>query len=351
MTENSETFGKKQRIAAKLRHVHACLLPESQYEKSAGFEKIELVHEATAALALSEISTETVFLDHKLKVPLMIAPMTGGTELAALLNERWARAAEHFGIAFGVGSQRLALENNHVAHSFQVRRFAPKALLFANLGAAQLLQGYSDEDALRAVDMIEANALFIHLNPMQELCQEAGDSNFQNLLPRLSQLVRSLQRAAVPVFVREVGFGLSKKAAHDLINCGISGLDCSGAGGTSWAKVEALCAQSPVYARLGMIMGEWGIATVESIANVRAINKNIPLIASGGLRNGLHVAKALFLGADLGAMAEPMLRAAMNSEEALFQYIEQLILELRIAMCAAGFATVAELHKGSCSHV
>lgn len=335
--------GFKSSSSAKLKHVQACLSKESQYRKSAGFEEITLNHEAASGLALSDVSLATQFLGHKLKAPLMIAPMTGGMELGAVLNERWAKAAEFFGLCMGVGSQRLAIEDPSARASFSIRKYAPSALIFANLGAGQLVQGMNAKHALQAVSMIKANALFIHLNPVQEACKPYGDVSFSHLLKTIAAVVEILHREQIPVLVREVGFGLSKESAKRLISTGVAGLDCSGAGGTSWAKVEAMCAQEEKYRRLGRIFGEWGIPTVQSIKNVRSVDKAIPLIASGGLRSGLDLAKSLALGADLGAMAQPMLEHAMLGEEALFAFIEQCFLELRIALYASGVQEVKKL--------
>lgn len=328
--------------SAKLKHVQACLRDESQYRKSPGFEQVDLGHEAAAGLSLKTIDLCTTFLGHQLQAPLMIAPMTGGMELGAVLNERWARAAEYFGLAFGVGSQRLALENSAARSSFAVRKYAPRALIFANLGAAQLVHGMNAEHALKAVEMIEADALFIHLNPLQEACQAHGDHDFGQVVKAIENIVSCLYKHDVPVLVREVGFGLSMRSARLLIDTGIAGIDCAGAGGTSWSKVEALCADQEKYQRLGRVFGEWGIPTAESIINVRQVNKELPLIACGGIRTGLDVAKALKLGANLAAMAQPMLVSAIKSEQALFLFIEQILHELRVAMFAAGLSQVRE---------
>lgn len=331
--------------AVKLKHVHACLLDESQYQKTTGLEDIDLGNESAGEINLSEIELRTEFLGHALKAPLMIAPMTGGMELGAFLNRRWAEAAEHFGLAFGVGSQRLALEDDRVRTSFLVRNYAKNTMIFANLGAAQLVSGLSPVDAVRAVDMIEANALFIHLNPLQEMCQEKGDKNFTGVLKAIADVVRELHQLNIPVLVREVGFGLSESSARSLIDTGIDGLDCAGAGGTSWSKVESLCASHDSSRRLGLVFGEWGIKTAQSIKNVRCVHKEIPLIASGGIRNGLDIAKAMHIGADLVGMAQPMLKAAMGQEGELERFIEQLLLELKVALAAAGTRSVAQLKK------
>lgn len=326
----------------KLRHVHACLLDESQYQKTTGLEEIDLGNESAGEINLDEVDLHTEFLGHALKAPLMIAPMTGGMELGAFLNRRWAEAAEHFGLAFGVGSQRLALEDGGVRSSFLVRKYAPKAMIFANLGAAQLVSSLKPLDAVHAVEMIEANALFIHLNPLQEMCQERGDKNFSGIVRAISDVVRELHLLGIPVLVREVGFGLSEFSARALIDTGIDGLDCAGAGGTSWSKVEALCATTDSARRLGTVFGEWGIKTAQSIKNVRHVDKDIALIASGGIRNGLDIAKAMHLGADLVGMAQPMLKAAMGKEGELENFITQVLLELKVALAGAGKRRVGE---------
>ncbi len=340
---NKVLFKPARDPQVKNKHIDACLLEESQYFKSAGFDHIELVNQSAAAISFEQISLSTTFLGHGLKAPVMIAPMTGGTELGAKLNQRWAEAAEHFGIALGVGSQRLALENSAVEKSFQVRVYAPTTMIFANLGAAQLVRGMHAQHCLKAVDMVKANALFIHLNPCQEACQQGGDANFSGVLTAIAQVVHELEPLKIPVLVREVGFGLSEQAAKALLETGIAGLDCAGAGGTSWAKVESLCASDESYRRLAWVMGEWGIPTVQSIKNVRQLNSHIPLIACGGIRSGLDVAKALALGANLAAIAQPMLKAAMISSEALHDYIEQILLELKVAMFASGAREIADL--------
>lgn len=331
------------RQLAKLKHVQACLMPESQYQKSAGFMHIELEHQACAALSLDDISLSTMFFGKRLQAPLMIAPMTGGVELGATLNRRWAQAAEQFGIAFGVGSQRLMMNDARVASTFHIRPYAKNAFIFGNLGAAQIKGNDGVEMARRAVDSIAADALFLHLNPLQEACQQGGDTNFSSVLDNIALVSHALKKDGIPVLVREVGFGLSKKAVRDLLATGIVGLDCSGAGGTSWTKVEALCATDEIVRKRGMTFGEWGIPTTQSIKNVRAVDRDVPLIASGGLRSGLDLAKAIALGADLGAMAQPMLKAAIESEEALGRFIEQTLYELKTAMFAAGMATIADL--------
>ena len=262
------------------------------------------------------------------------------------INRRLAEAAERFGLAMSVGSQRVALERPELARFFLVRDVAPSIALFANMGAGQLVRGWGATEARRAIEMIGADALFVHLNPIQEAIQ-GGDRDFRGLASRLSQLCRDLSHEGIPVFAREVCFGLSPEAARRLIDCGVSGLDCSGAGGTSWAKVEAFCAPTQRRRELGMRFGEWGIPTSRSIRNVRSISAQICLIASGGLRSGIDLAKALALGADVGAMARPFLLAAHDGEAALHQLIEDVLEELRICMFGTGAEDVPALRGGS----
>lgn len=319
---------------AKLAHLEACLSSEVEYSKSAGFDQIELVNQAACDVSLNLINLETEFLGKKLQAPLMIAPMTGGVERGYELNKLWAKAAEHFGIAFGVGSQRVALENLKLASTYDIRKYAPNAFIFANLGAAQIAQGMSLDNIKRAIDMISADALFIHFNAVQEACQD-GDVDYRNIFRNMTRVCEHFAKQNFPVLAREVCFGISPEAASRLISMGVSGIDCAGAGGTSWAKVEALCAKTERRRKMGFRFGEFGIPTANSIQNVRQISQTIPLIATGGIRTGQDIAKALKLGANLTAMARPMLLAAHAGEEALFEFIEDLILELQIALFAS----------------
>lgn len=330
---------------SKIAHLDACLGSNVEYIKSAGFSAWDFVNQAACDISLADIDLSSTFLSKKMLAPLMIAPMTGGIERGAELNRRWAVAAEKFGLAMGVGSQRIALEDPARSPFYEIRKYAPSAVLFANLGAAQLCRGFGPAEALAAVEMIEADALFIHLNAIQEACQ-GGRVSFDGLLGRISKVCEALGRHNVPVFAREVCFGMSPEAARRLIDAGVSGLDCSGAGGTSWAKVEAVCAKSPSARQLASSFGEWGIPTAQSILNVRAVSKEMPLIASGGLRSGIDVAKALALGADIAAMARPILIAAVESEEALHLFIDQVILQLRICMFGVGAPNLVHLRGG-----
>jgi len=336
------TIPEKRSPEAKNAYIEACLSDEVEYTKSAGFDAFDFVNQAASEISLSEIDVSLTFLGKTLKAPLMIAPMTGGIAQGHHLNRIWARAAEHFGLAMSVGSQRVGIEDEDRAQYYRVREDAKSILLFGNIGAGQLCRGFGVDEARRAVEMIEADALFIHLNAIQEACQ-GGDVNFHGLLGRISIICEALSRDGIPVFAREVGFGLSAQAARRLVDAGIQGLDCGGAGGTSWAKVEAKCDKSPRRRKMGQLFGEWGIPTAQSILQVRSVAPQIPLIATGGLRSGSDLAKALMLGADIGAMARPFLVAACDGEERLHELITDLLDELKICMFGVGARDLQEL--------
>lgn len=330
---------------SKGHHIDVCLTDAVEFKKSAGFERWDFVNQAVPELSLEAIDISTTLAGKDLKAPLMIAPMTGGIDRAHEINRRLARAAERFGLPIGVGSQRVGVEDADRARFFQVREEAPTTLLFANFGAAQLVKGWGIDEARKAVEMIGADALFLHFNPIQEAAQ-GGDVDFRGLLAKVKDVCRELSKDGVPVFAREVGFGLSAVAAQRLIDAGVAGLDCAGAGGTSWAKVEGLVAKTERRRKMGLAFGEWGIPTSDAILAVRSVSTRIPLIATGGIRSGLDVAKAIGLGADVAAMARPMLVAADRSDEALAEHIEDTLLELRIAMFGLGAADLEAL-KGT----
>lgn len=332
---------------SKAHHIDACLTDAVEYAKSAGFERYEFVNQALPELSLDQIDLSTSMCGKELRAPLMIAPMTGGVERAHELNRRLARAAQKFGLAMGVGSQRVAVEDPERARFFEVRQDAPDILLFANFGAGQLAKGWGVDEARRAVAMIDADALFLHFNPIQEAAQ-GGDVDFRGLADKVRELTRRLRDDGIPVFAREVGFGISAAAAQALVDAGISGIDCAGAGGTSWAKVEGICAKTERRRKMGHRFGEWGIPTTEAIRAVRAASRRVPLIATGGLRSGIDVAKAIALGADVGAMARPMLVAANAGEETLHAFIDDVLTELRISMFGIGAGSLEAL-KGTSS--
>jgi isopentenyl-diphosphate delta-isomerase len=333
----------------KLRHIEACLTQPVEYRKRTGLAQYDFLNEALPELALATLDLTATLAGKPLRAPLMIAPMTGGTARGLELNRRLAAVAEEFGLAFGVGSQRIALEREDCAAYFRVRDVAPTVPLFANFGAAQLARGYDAGAARRAVAMIGADALFVHFNAMQEAVK-GGDLDFRDVARNLACLCRELAADGIPVFAREVCFGLTAATAARLVECGVAGIDCAGAGGTSWSKVEAYCASTPGGRALGLRFGEWGIPTSQSILNVRHAVPTLPLIACGGLRSGTDVAKAIALGADIGAMARPFLVHAEQGIDSLRAFVAEILGDLRICLFATGSASVVEL-RGKLVHV
>ncbi|RME73797.1 MAG: type 2 isopentenyl-diphosphate Delta-isomerase [Chloroflexi bacterium] len=307
---------------------------------STGLEKYQFVHQAVPEISLHTVDTAVSLFGKTLKAPLLISSMTGGTDRAGKINLVLAEAAEITGIAMGLGSQRAAIENPDLARTFQVRRTAPTALLLANLGAVQLNYGYTVDHCRRAVDMIEADALILHFNAIQEAVQPEGDVNFSNLLRKVEQVCRKLP---VPVIAKEVGWGIAEDTARRLIEAGVSAIDVAGAGGTSWSQVEMHRAATEIQRRVAATFVDWGIPTAESIQAVRRADAEIPIIASGGLRSGLDIAKCIALGATIGGMAGPFLKAAVQSLEAVLDEIEITTRELKISMFGVGAASLSDL--------
>lgn len=329
--------------ARKADHLRVCLEEDVQFRSTqSGLERYQFMHCCLPELSFDEIDLTTSFLGKVLAAPLLISSMTGGTEQAKLINFRLAAAAQTHGLAMGVGSQRVAIENSALAATFAIRSVAPDAMLFANLGAVQLNYQYGLDQCRQVVDLLEADALILHLNVLQECVQTTGDRNFRGLLAKMAQLCEVLP---VPVIVKEVGNGISGPMAQKLMAVGVAAIDVAGAGGTSWAKVEGQRAKDARQRRLGQTFADWGIPTAECITSIRVIAPTIPLIASGGLRNGLDAAKAIALGADLAGMALPFLQAANESEAAVHELIDWLKAELTIALFCTGNANLPALKQ------
>ncbi|MGL5082576.1 MAG: type 2 isopentenyl-diphosphate Delta-isomerase [Microcoleaceae cyanobacterium] len=333
----------EQTQSRKADHLRVCLEENVQFcQQTSGLERYQFTHCCLPELNREDIDLRTTFLGKALGAPLLISSMTGGTEQAKQINLRLAEVAQHYQIPMGVGSQRVAVEKPEVANTFAVRSLAPDILLLANLGAVQLNYGYGVDECLRVIDLLEADALILHLNPLQEWIQTEGDTNFRGLLSKIGQLCACLP---VPVIVKEVGNGISAPMAQKLLDAGVRAIDVAGAGGTSWAKIEGERGTDPRQRRLGQTFANWGIPTAECIVNVRQVAPQIPLIASGGLRNGLDVAKAIALGADLGGLAWPFLQAAAESEAAVYTLVEMLMAELATVLFCTGNQTLDQLYQ------
>jgi isopentenyl-diphosphate delta-isomerase len=329
----------------KADHLRICLDEDVQFKANTnGLERYRFTHCCLPELNRSEIDPQTLFLGKLLGAPLLISSMTGGTEEAKTINFRLAEVAQQYKLAMGVGSQRVAVENTQVADTFNVRSLAPDILLFANIGAVQLNYSYGLVQCQRVVDICQADALILHLNPLQECIQPNGDTNFRGLLDKIEVVCSKMP---VPVIVKEVGNGISAAMAQKLIEAGVSAIDVAGAGGTSWAKVESERAKNAHQHQLGQTFADWGLPTAECINSIRAFNSEIPLIASGGLRNGLDVAKAIALGADISGLALPFLQAASQSVEAVDALVQLLIAEITTVLLCTGNATLSQLKSSN----
>lgn len=337
MNDNDATSSRK------LDHVRI-VLDEDVAAKgvTTGFAAYRMPHDALPDLDLVEIDTTTAFLGRPMRAPLLVSSMTGGAHDVARINLVLAEAAQTLGIAMGVGSQRSAIRDERLAYTYQVRKVAPRIPLLANLGAVQLNYGYGVDECRRAVEMIEADALILHINALQEAVQPEGNTNFKGLLRRIEQVCKDV---GVPVIAKEVGNGIGAAAARRLAEAGVWGIDVAGAGGTSWSEVERFRQTSEARARVAGAFAGWGIPTTEAIRQVRAALPTIALIGSGGVRSGVDVAKAIALGADLGATAKPALSPAAEGLglDGVIAGLQSYIDELRIAMFCSGCADLKAL--------
>ncbi len=317
----------------KTEHLSVVLANDVRSGLSSGFETIRLTHEALPEIDLSEVDPSQVLFGKRLAVPILISSMTGGTLESGTINLRLAEAAQTHGLAMAVGSQRAGIENQDLAFSYQVRKAAPGILLFANLGAVQLRHGFDLDVCQRAVDMIGADGLILHLNPLQEALQVDGNTQFGELARQISQVCKKLE---VPVIAKEVGWGISPRTARLLAECGVKAIDVAGAGGTSWSEVEYHRLDDPVMKDVARQFSHWGITTVDSIRNVKENAAGMMIFSSGGLETGIDVVKSICLGAKVGGMATPILKAATAGDDALHQRIAVIQKEILISMFAVG---------------
>ena len=328
--------------ARKAEHIELVLGGEAEFERRTGLERFEFVHEALPELSLKELDTTTSLLGRRLLAPLIVSGMTGGTDQAAQINRRIAEAVAALGLGMGVGSQRISVERPEVTATFQVRELAPNILLIANLGAVQLNYGFTVDHCRRLVDSIGADALALHLNPLQEAIQPGGNTDFRGLLGKIEQVCAQL---STPVIVKEVGCGISGATARRLVDAGVAAIDVGGAGGTCWTDIEGRRSTSSSVKSVAATFREWGIPTADAVRFAREACPNTLLIASGGLRNGLDIAKCFALGADVAAVASPALMAAVESTEAVQELLARLSRELKLAMFCTGSARPADLQK------
>jgi isopentenyl-diphosphate Delta-isomerase len=326
----------------KKEHLEICLDTERVTSSlGTGLEGYRFIHNALPELDIDEIDLGTTFLGKRLRAPISISSMTGGFDVARKVNRNLASAAQALGLAMGVGSQRVAIEEPSAADTFQVRDVAPDILLFGNLGAVQLNYGYTVEHCRRAVAMIGADGLILHLNVLQEAVQPEGNRNFKGLGEKIAAVCRELE---VPVVAKEVGNGISVDAALRLVRAGVKAIDVAGRGGTSWSAVEAQRAAKQGL-RPDTAFADWGIPTEEALINVRQALPDISVIASGGIRTGVDIAKSIALGADIGAIGQPLLAAALESADKVVEFLVGVIHELKVSMFCVGAANLAALRR------
>ena len=330
----------------KADHIDICLEEDVQARTvTTGFEDVHFVHRALPEINREEIDLKIKVFNHEFSAPIIVGAMTGGTAKAEKINAAIAKAVEQLGLGMGLGSQRAAIENPKLEKTFsKARKNAPTAFLIANLGGPQLVQGYGLKEARKAVEMIEADALAIHLNPLQEAIQPEGETKFKGLTEKIGEIAAELD---VPVIVKETGAGIAAEEAKKLESVGVKGIDVAGAGGTSWAAVEyyrAKKAKNSFLERLGEAFWDWGIPTAVSLVEV-VQSVSIPVIASGGIRDGVQAAKALALGASLLSLSSPILKQAVKGPEEVKKTLEHIIEELRNAMFLVGADSIEKLRN------
>ena len=325
----------------KTEHIDLCLNDNVEgVNKTTGLEGISFIHNALPEINFSEINIETSFLNKDIKAPFLVSSMTGGSELAANINHNLAKAAEDKGWAIALGSTRALLESDSHKESFMIRKSAQTVPLIANLGAVQLNYGYGVEECKQIIEQTDADSLVLHLNSLQEVVQDGGDLNFSNLLPKIEEICKQIEQ---PIGVKEVGFGIDGHIAKQLKDVGISYVDVAGAGGTSWSQVEKLRSQDPLKKAAAEAFNSWGLPTKDCIVSVKKQVAGVPIIASGGMKNGLDAAKAITIGADMVGYARQLLKAATNSVDAVILEMDQIELELKMAMFGIGVKSLDEL--------
>ena len=322
----------------KASHIEVCL--EQEVERQSPWDAVRLPHRALPEVDADAVDTRASFLGRPLRLPLLIGSMTGGTDAAGRLNRRLAEAAQRCGVGLCLGSQRVMIERPELADSFRVRPLAPDVPLIANLGAVQLKLGVSPAQARALVESVEADALVLHLNAAQEVVQEGGDTAFAGLH---ACLARAIPEIGAPCGVKEVGSGFAREDVALLSQLPLAFVESAGRGGTSWPLVEGLRGERAATRRLGAALADWGHSSVESLTHCVEGLAGVTVIASGGIRSGVDAARAIALGADLVAIALPMLRAAAESAEAVETEIETFARELKAALFLAGCGSLRAL--------
>ncbi|SHN31224.1 type 2 isopentenyl-diphosphate Delta-isomerase [Gracilibacillus kekensis] len=307
-----------------------------------GFDRFRFQHNALPEIDFDAIDMSSTFFTKQIKSPYLISSMTGGAALAESVNRNLAIAAEKQGWIFALGSTRVMLQSEQYRQSFQLREYAPTIPIVANLGAVQLNYGVTIDQVKQIIEWTEADALVLHFNTIQEVIQAGGDTNFYNLLPKVKELTNAL---SIPVGAKEVGFGIDSEVAKQLMNAGIDFIDVAGAGGTSWSQVEKLRSKETIKKRAAEAFASWGNPTAECVQDVRKVLPQSPLVASGGIRNGLDAAKAIGLGADYVGFARSILKEAIDSPENVIEWMKVRELELQMVMFGIGAKDISSLKR------
>jgi isopentenyl-diphosphate delta-isomerase len=322
----------------KLDHINIVSEDRSVDRRQHYFDRIRLMHRALPELNLADVDPSTRFLGKELSFPLLISSMTGGADAEIIkINRNLAEAAEAEGVALAVGSQRVFFSDVAATESFELRELAPNTVLLGNLGAVQLNYEMGFADCEAAVQVMDADGLFLHLNPLQEAVQPEGDTDFSGLRNKIAVIVQTLKQ---PVIIKEVGAGISPVDVEHLLAAGVKYIDVAGSGGTSWSKVESLRSDHP---GLGDLFSDWGIPTPMALRMMAPYRHEMTMIASGGVRNGIDMAKSIILGASLCGIARPFLNPARESTEAVREVIRRIRREFTTAMFLLGAGKVDEL--------
>ena len=324
----------------KQQHIELCLKKENHTSKPNGFEKYDFEHCSLPEIDFNDIDISTQFCGKQLNCPIIISSITGGCTRGEEINHKLAGIAQKYKIGFAVGSQRAAIADKSLEHTFQVRKFAPDILLLANLGAVQLNYGFGIDECQRAIDMIEADALILHLNPLQEVFQPEGNTNFSGLLKKIENICKKL---TVPVIIKEVGYGISAPVAEKLFEAGVYAIDVNGSGTISWCNVEAQRCNDYKRMRAASVFKNWGLTTAESLTKIYQNYKSSSLIAGGGIKTGLDIAKAIALGASVCSNATDFFEAILQSEQNAIDLIDALIFELKTTMFCVGAKDIQAL--------
>jgi isopentenyl-diphosphate delta-isomerase len=327
---------------------HIALYDKAKSELDSGFGNYRLEHVALPELDFSEIDTSVEFLRKTMNLPLIISSITGGGKLSEKINRSLSELANNFNIGFAVGSQACAINHKEMEHSFKVRKYAPQIPILANIGASQLNYGLSVDDCRRAIDMIEADALIFHLNPLHEIFQTGGTTNFSGILGKIENMCSKI---AVPIIVKEVGYGISYDVANKLCDVGVYAIDLAGAGSISWTEIEKGRSKDIIIQNAAASFADWGIPTTECIRSISKKVKFTKIIASGGINTGVEIAKAIALGADLCGNASGFLSRIMASSHKCENYLKTISLELKTAMFCTGSRTISALKMAKIDHL